>query len=75
MKIPIEIKKIIGDKSFNIDTVGLSDSQVFCFDDMVLKIQNNNDETRNEISILLDKLGFEPDWDKLRYYILLDELF
>ena len=75
MKIPIEIKKIIGDKAFNIDTVGLSDSQVFCFDDMVLKIQNNNDETRNEISILLDKLGFEPDWDKLRYYILLDELF
>lgn len=75
MKIPIEIKKIIGDKAFNIDTVGLSDSQVFCFDDMVLKIQNNNDETRNEISILLDKLGFEPDWDKLRYCILLDELF
>lgn len=75
MKIPIEIKKIIGDKAFNIDTVGLSDSQVFCFDDMVLKIQNNNDETRNEISILLDKLGFEPDWDKLRNCILLDELF
>ena len=23
MKIPIEIKKIIGDKAFNIDTVGL----------------------------------------------------
>ena len=75
MKIPIEIKKVIGDKAFNIDTVGLSDSQVFCFDDMVLKIQNNNDEARNEIRILLDKLGFEPDWDKLRYYILLDELF
>lgn len=75
MKIPIEIKKIIGDKAFNIDTVGLSDSQVFCFDDMVLKIQNNNDETRNEISILLDKLGFEPDWDKLRNCILLDEFF
>ena len=44
MKIPIEIKKIIGDKAFNIDTVGLSDSQVFCFDDIVLKIQNNNYE-------------------------------
>lgn len=52
MKIPIEIKKIIGDKTFNIDTVGLSDSQVFCFEDMVLKIQNNNDEARNELKIL-----------------------
>lgn len=52
MKIPIEIKKIIGDKTFNIDTVGLSDYQVFCFEDMVLKIQNNNDEARNELKIL-----------------------
>lgn len=52
MKIPIEIKKIIGDKAFNIDTVGLSDSQVFCFDDIVLKIQNNNYEARSEIRIL-----------------------
>lgn len=25
--------------------------------------------------ILFDKLGIEPDWDRIRYYILLDELF
>ena len=25
--------------------------------------------------ILFEKLGLEPDWEKLRYYILLDELF
>lgn len=25
--------------------------------------------------ILFEKLGIEPDWEKLRYYILLDELF
>lgn len=24
---------------------------------------------------LFDKLGIEPDWDKIRYYMLLDELF
>ncbi|MBR5712378.1 MAG: aminoglycoside 3'-phosphotransferase [Lachnospiraceae bacterium] len=24
---------------------------------------------------LFDKLGIEPDWDRIRYYILLDELF
>ncbi|WP_195999628.1 APH(3') family aminoglycoside O-phosphotransferase [Clostridium sp. 1001271B_151109_B4] len=51
MEIPIEIKKIIEGKAFNIDTVGLSDSQVFCFDDMVLKIQKNDDEAINEIKI------------------------
>lgn len=25
--------------------------------------------------ILFDKLEIEPDWDRIRYYILLDELF
>lgn len=25
--------------------------------------------------LLFEKLGIEPDWDKIRYYILLDELF
>lgn len=25
--------------------------------------------------ILFEKLGIEPDWEKIRYYILLDELF
>lgn len=25
--------------------------------------------------ILFEKLGMEPDWEKIRYYILLDELF
>ena len=25
--------------------------------------------------LLFDKLGLEPDWEKIRYYTLLDELF
>ena len=25
--------------------------------------------------LLFEKLGIEPDWEKIRYYILLDELF
>lgn len=28
-----------------------------------------------ETSYLFDALGMKPDWDKIRYYILLDELF
>ncbi len=28
-----------------------------------------------EPSLLFDRLGIEPDWEKIRYYILLDELF
>ena len=52
MEIPLEIKKIIGGKAFNIDTIGLSDSQVFCFDDMVLKVQKIDDEAINEIKMM-----------------------
>lgn len=52
MEIPVEIKKIIGGKAFNIDTIGLSDSQVFCFDDMVLKVQKIDDEAINEIKMM-----------------------
>ena len=34
-------------------------------------------EVREEFNpdLLFEKLGIEPDWDKIRYYLLLDELF
>lgn len=25
--------------------------------------------------LILEKLGIEPDWEKIKYYLLLDELF
>lgn len=28
-----------------------------------------------DASLLFQKIGVEPDWEKIRYYILLDELF
>ena len=42
MNFPLEIKNIIKDKPFSQDDVGLSDSQVLIFDDMVLKIEKRN---------------------------------
>lgn len=56
--IPDAIKSIIGDLSYDLDTVGLSKSQVLMFPDM-----------------LFETLNIVPNWDKLKYYILLDELF
>ena len=59
MNIPSKIKKLIGDKPFKIDTVGMSNSQVICFDDLVLKIENQNEESDLEAQImnwLSDKL-------------------
>lgn len=59
MNIPFNIQKIIGDHSFSIDNVGMSNSQVVCFEDMVLKIEKQSEESNNEnkmMSWLADKL-------------------
>ncbi len=59
MNIPKNIEKIIGDRPFSIDTIGMSNSQVICFDDMVLKIEKQGEESDNEHQMmewLADKL-------------------
>ncbi len=48
MNIPKSINEIIKNKSYSIDTVGMSDSQVICFDDMVLKVEKQQEESDNE---------------------------
>jgi aminoglycoside phosphotransferase len=46
--LPNSIKELIDGKSFEVNKVGMSDSSVYMFDDMVLKIQNHSRETDNE---------------------------
>lgn len=48
MDLPEKIKNIIGDRSYTLDEIGMSDSQVLLFDDMVLKIQPEGAEARTE---------------------------
>lgn len=36
---------------------------------------HNRDYGKFDDRLLFQKLGIQPDWDKIRYYILLDELF
>ncbi len=50
---------MIGDRTYSIDTIGQSSSQVICFDDMVLKIEKQSEEADNEYRMmgwLFDKL-------------------
>ena len=47
VNIPISIIKIIGSRGYSIDTIGMSGSQVICFDDMVLKIEEQCEESDN----------------------------
>lgn len=53
MNIPDKIKEIIKDKSYSIDKIGKSTSQVICFDDMVLKIERESEESDNENKMMV----------------------
>lgn len=52
LNCPQKIKDLIGSQKYEKDSVGMSDSQVILFDDMVLKIQQSNDETANEVKMM-----------------------
>lgn len=38
-----------------------------------LRVQYRKNE--GYVNLLFEELGMAPDWDKIRYYVLLDELF
>ncbi|MBR4760976.1 MAG: hypothetical protein IK078_12635 [Lachnospiraceae bacterium] len=86
MKLPENIEKILEGKEYKTDSIGKSDSQVMIFDDPVLKIARYSSENQEKVQMfrwiagihpesLFEHLEIEPDWDKIRYFILLDELF
>lgn len=50
--LPEQIKNIIGNRSFSLDDTGMSDSSVFIFDDMVLKIQKDSAFVKNEHAMM-----------------------
>lgn len=50
-KFPNSIMKIIADKEYNENNIGKTDSKVYIFDDMVLKVQKQINEARNEYYI------------------------
>ena len=52
MNIPENIYKIIENKKYIVDDIGQSGSKVFCFKDMVLKIQEQNEESDTEYKIM-----------------------
>lgn len=45
--------------------------------DIAFCVRSIRDNYREEkyVKLFFDLLGIEPDWEKIKYYILLDELF
>lgn len=52
MNIPESIRLHIGSRSYVLDEVGMSSSQVRCFEDMVLKAEERSEEADNEYAML-----------------------
>lgn len=52
MHIPDSINKYINNKRYMTDSIGASDSQVLCFDDMVLKIEKESQESETHVKML-----------------------
>lgn len=50
MILPESIKEYIKDKPYRAETIGMSSSEIYMFDDMVLKIQDNIAEATREIA-------------------------
>lgn len=48
MDFPKNIKRLLGDRPYSMNTVGMSSAQVICFDDMVLKIERQSAESDSE---------------------------
>lgn len=48
MNLPTTIKEIIGTRTYQLDDIGMSDSTVLLFDDIVLKIQQESAEAQTE---------------------------
>lgn len=50
--LPEPIRNAIGNRQYRMDNIGMSDSQVLIFDDMVLKIQQNSIEAATERTMM-----------------------
>lgn len=59
MDFPKCIEKIIGNRTYDVDKIGKSSAQVICFNDLVLKVQEQSEEADMEYQMmewLADKL-------------------
>lgn len=52
MEIPKRIKSEIGEAAYELDTVGMSGSTIMLFEDKILKIEDMNEESDNQLQMM-----------------------
>lgn len=73
--LPDSIRSAVRGKVYEQNQVGMSDSQVFVFDDMVLKIQKASEETENEARVCRWLDGRIPVPKILEYVVADDKAY
>ncbi len=67
IKVPSQIEEMVVGKSYTLDTLGMSGSQILVFDDMVLKIEDSAEETDRQVNIMRWMDGKVPVPEILAY--------
>lgn len=49
---PTDLQSLIADKPYTVDGIGMSGAGIYIFEDMVLKVQKENEETKSEAVML-----------------------
>ena len=52
IELPNDIREYVGEQKYKINNIGMSESEVRIYDNYVLKIQPESEETDNEYSIV-----------------------
>lgn len=58
--LPADLQNLIAEKPYTMDSMGMSGSGIFLFEDMVLKIQKEDEETKSEAVMMQWLVGKLP---------------
>lgn len=73
--LPDQIRTAIEGRAYEKNNIGMSGSQVFLFEDMVLKIQNVSKETENEVRVCKWLRGKLPVPEIIEYTVVEDRAY
>lgn len=75
LKMPAQIAKLVANKEYTVDTLGMSGSQILLYDDMVLKIEGYSEEVDRTVDIMMWLEGKIPAPKILAHEVEADKSF
>lgn len=73
INLPMDLQSLISGKSYTMDSIGMSGSKILLFEDMVLKIQPEDEETKSE-AVMMKWLDGKLSVPKVLYHRVVDSV-